>query len=115
MRPLMTSPLPYNRQHINFGISSGYAIGALRGIRESKDIGCLASVSKDKVTQILTETDGCRVIPQSREDYVALFWFDHVDGRDPVLIEIFPENFPWLVFTLVVILAHIEKLMRQPA
>ncbi|KAF3065682.1 hypothetical protein CFAM422_009597 [Trichoderma lentiforme] len=90
----------FNREHINFGIFGGYAISALGGVRESKDIDCLASVSKEKVTQILTETDGFRVIPQSREDYVAFLWSDHVDGRNPVLIEIFCERFPGATYVM---------------
>ncbi|EQK99582.1 hypothetical protein G6O67_005588 [Ophiocordyceps sinensis] len=80
--------------HVNFGIFGGYAIGALGGVRESKDIDCLASVSKDEIMEILDRKQGFQAIPQSRQDYVAFFWSDKPDRSHAVLVEIFCERFP---------------------
>ncbi|KAM4054324.1 ser/Thr protein phosphatase [Hirsutella rhossiliensis] len=80
--------------HIIFGIFGGYAIGALGGVRESKDVDCLASVSKDEIVEILDGKAGFQAIPQSRQDYVAFFWSDKTDRNNAVLVEIFCEKFP---------------------
>lgn len=57
--------------NIRFGIFGGYAIGTLGGPRESKDVDCLASVSKQQIVALLNGKAGFTVIPQSRQDYVA--------------------------------------------
>lgn len=87
--------------NINFGVFGGYAISVLGGVRESKDIDCLASVSKNDVMALLNGRNGFTVIPQSRQDYVAFFW--QVPGKssgvkvNPVLVEIFCERFPGML------------------
>lgn len=81
-------------ERINFGIFGGYAIGAVGGVRESKDIDCLASVSKDQIIRLLNNREGFQVIPQSRQDYVAFFWSNRADRTNAVLVEIFCEQFP---------------------
>ncbi|KAI1108469.1 ser/Thr protein phosphatase [Nemania sp. NC0429] len=89
-----------SREGINFGIFGGYAIGAVGGVRESKDVDCLASITKAQVIQLLDNQEGFRVIPQSREDYVAFFWSDQSDSRNAVLVEIFCEQFPGARYTM---------------
>lgn len=83
-----------SQEHVKFGIFGGYAIGAIGGVRESKDIDCLASVSKDRIIQVLNNKGGFQAIPQSRQDYVAFFWSDKPDRQNAVLVEIFCEQFP---------------------
>ncbi|OAA61259.1 hypothetical protein SPI_05283 [Niveomyces insectorum RCEF 264] len=65
-----------SRENISYGIFGGYAIGIMGGVRESKDVDCLASVSKSQIIQLLDKKEGFQAIPQSREDYVAFFWSD---------------------------------------
>lgn len=78
-----------SRNGIKFGIFGGYAVGILGGPRESKDVDCLASVTKKQIISLLDGKEGFQCIPQSREDYVAFFWSER-----PVLVEIFCERFP---------------------
>lgn len=81
---------------VRFGVFGGYAVSVLGGVRESKDIDCLASVTKDEAVALLDGRNGFVVIPQSRQDYVAFFWEDPRKSRssNPVLVEIFCERFP---------------------
>lgn len=58
------------QENINFGIFGGYAIGAIGGVRESKDVDCLASTSKEEIVQLLDGKEGFVAIPQTRTDYV---------------------------------------------
>ncbi|KAK6222222.1 hypothetical protein QIS74_04477 [Colletotrichum tabaci] len=88
------------QEGISFGIFGGYAIGAIGGVRESKDIDCLASVSKDQIIRVLNSREGFQAIPQSRQDYVAFLWSDHADRRNAVLVEIFCEKFPGAQFSM---------------
>lgn len=83
-----------NEQHITFGIFGGYAIGALGGVRESKDIDCLASVSKEQILQLMDCKEGFQAVPQTRQDYVAFLWSDKADRSNAVLVEVFCERFP---------------------
>ena len=62
--------------HITFGIFGGYAIAAHGGQRESKDIDCLAAVSKQTILSLLDGKQGFVAVPQTREDYVAFLWSD---------------------------------------
>ncbi|CAJ2507505.1 Uu.00g086910.m01.CDS01 [Anthostomella pinea] len=71
---------------VNFGIFGGYAIGAVGGVRESKDIDCLAYVSKEQVVELLNGKHGFQVIPQTRQDYVAFLWSDKSDRKNAVLV-----------------------------
>lgn len=82
------------RSNVRFGIFGGFAIGALGGPRESKDIDCLASGSKEQIINILDGQDGFVVVPQSRTDYVAFLWSDAQDRSRAVLVEIFCEQYP---------------------
>ncbi|RCI14421.1 hypothetical protein L249_6186 [Ophiocordyceps polyrhachis-furcata BCC 54312] len=70
-----------NRQNIAFGIFGGYAIGTIGGVRESKDIDCLASVSKDQILQLLDRKEGFQAVPQTRQDYAAFLWSDKADRK----------------------------------
>ncbi|KAI0474009.1 hypothetical protein GGR56DRAFT_649980 [Xylariaceae sp. FL0804] len=79
---------------VHFGIFGGYAIGAIGGVRESKDIDCLASVTKEQIIHLLDHKEGFQAIPQTRQDYVAFLWSDRPDRKNAVLVEIFCEKFP---------------------
>jgi hypothetical protein len=82
-----------NQANVRFGIFGGYAIGVLGGVRESKDIDCIASISKQQIITLLDKKEGFEAIPQSRQDYVAFFWSDKPDRSNAVLVEIFCEQF----------------------
>src|SRR5690348_16988257 len=82
------------RAGIKFGIFGGYAIAVRGGLRESKDIDCLASVSKQQVINLLDGVDGFVAVPQSRLDYVAFLWSDRPNRANAVLVEVFCEQFP---------------------
>ncbi|KAL4799216.1 hypothetical protein BDV19DRAFT_385467 [Aspergillus venezuelensis] len=79
--------------NVHFGIFGGYAIGVMGGSCESKDIDCLASITKEQVIALLNGKDGFAVIPQTPQDYVAFLWSERADGRNAVLVEIFCEHF----------------------
>ncbi|KAG6011312.1 hypothetical protein E4U43_008399 [Claviceps pusilla] len=90
-----------SREQIAFGIFGGYAVATFGGPRESKDVDCIASVSRDQVIQLLNGKDGFQLIPQTRQDYVAFFWSDPTErGNKVVLVEIFCEKFPGSQFAL---------------
>ncbi|KAI0378961.1 hypothetical protein F5Y04DRAFT_283331 [Hypomontagnella monticulosa] len=97
---------------IHFGIFGGYAIAAMGGPRESKDIDCLASVSKEKIIELLDGINGFAVIPQTRRDYVAFLWSDRPD-RGAVLVEIFCEQFPGARYSLGSIQTNVLSLNGQ--
>ena len=81
--------------NVKHGIFGGYAIATLGGSRESKDVDCIAALSKDQAINLLNAKEGFTVIPQTRTDYVAFFWSDDPNDRhDVVLVEIFTERFP---------------------
>lgn len=80
--------------NVRFGIFGGYAITALGGPRESKDVDCLASLTKAQAISILDGKNGFTVIPQTRQDYVAFLWTPPGDKNRAVLVEIFCESFP---------------------
>jgi hypothetical protein len=61
--------------------------------RESKDIDCIAYISKEEVISLLDGKEGFTAVPHTRQDYVAFLWSDKPDGRHDVLIEIFCEQF----------------------
>lgn len=88
-----------SQNNVRFGIFGGYAIGVYGGVRESKDIDCIASVSKEQIIDLLHGKQGFTVIPQARQDYVAFLWTERADGRNAVLVEIFCEQFPGTRFT----------------
>jgi len=79
---------------INFGIFGGYAIAVLGGQRESKDIDCVASVTKEQIIAVMDGVNGFVAVPQGREDYVAFLWSDKPNLQNAVLVEIFCEQFP---------------------
>lgn len=80
--------------NIKFGIFGGYAVVTLGGVRESKDIDCVAKGTKAQIIALLDNKNGFAVLPQTRQDYVAFFWSAPGDNRNSVLVEIFPEQFP---------------------
>ncbi|OAP54568.1 hypothetical protein AYL99_11016 [Fonsecaea erecta] len=82
-----------DKANIKHGIFGGYAIGALGGPRENKDIDCIASTSKEALVQLLDGNSGFQCIPQSRTDYVAFLWSDRADRGNAVLVEVFVEQF----------------------
>lgn len=55
---------------VQFGIFGGYAVTILGGVRESKDIDCIASLTRARAIVILNEKTGFSLIPQTRQDYV---------------------------------------------
>ncbi|OAR00236.1 hypothetical protein LLEC1_06453 [Akanthomyces lecanii] len=66
----------------------------LGGFRTTKDIDCLASVTKTDVVGLLDGQHGFEAVPQTRQDYVAFLWSDKPDKGNAVLVEIFCEQFP---------------------
>jgi hypothetical protein len=82
-----------NEVHVKHGIFGGYAIGALGGPRESKDIDCLASISKRSLISFIDGKAGFQYISQTRPDYAAFFWSESPDRKNPVLVEVFVEQF----------------------
>src|SRR4029077_5058450 len=82
-----------SQANIRFGIFGGYAIGVLGGVRESKDIDCIASISKQQIITLLDGKEGFVAVPQSRQDYVAFLWSDTPNRSNAVLVEIFCEQF----------------------
>ena len=57
--------------NVKHGIFSSYAIGVLGGPRESKEIDCIALVSKQDAINILNRKEGFHFVDQTRDDYVA--------------------------------------------
>ncbi|KAH7119386.1 ser/Thr protein phosphatase [Dactylonectria estremocensis] len=90
-----------SRQGIDFGIFGGYAIGTMGGAHESKDIDCLASVTKEQIISLLDNEEGFQAISQSRQDYVAFLWSDRADRSHAVLVEIFCEQFPGAQYSMM--------------
>ena len=82
-----------NGASVRFGIFGGYAISVLGGFRESKDIDCIASTSKQQIIDLLDGHDGFEAVPQGRQDYVAFLWSDKPDHSNSVLVEVFCEKF----------------------
>ncbi|RSL84853.1 hypothetical protein CDV31_016650 [Fusarium ambrosium] len=90
-----------SREGIDFGIFGGYAIGTMGGTRESKDIDCLASSTKEQIISLLNNKEGFQAISQNRQDYVAFLWSDQPDRRHAVLVEIFCEQFPGAQYSMM--------------
>ncbi|KAK5448000.1 hypothetical protein LTS15_009024 [Exophiala xenobiotica] len=82
-----------NKANIQHKIIGGYAIGVLGGPRESKDIDCIASTSKQALAQLLNGKSGFQYVTQSPNDYVAFLWSDRADRGNAVLVEVFVEQF----------------------
>ncbi|KAK8173802.1 hypothetical protein IWX90DRAFT_413199 [Phyllosticta citrichinensis] len=81
---------------IKFGILGGYAVSVLGGNRESKDVDCIVSASKQEILRVLDGKNGFKALPQTREDYVAFLWSE----TPTVLVEIFCARFPGAVYAL---------------
>lgn len=79
--------------NFKYGIFGGYAVSILGGPRETKDIDCLASASKEQIVALLHGTDGFEYIDQNRTDYVAFLWSDKPRDSRAVLVEIFVDQF----------------------
>jgi hypothetical protein len=80
---------------VRHGVFGGFAIGALggEGWRGSKDVDCVASITKEALVSLLDGRDGFVWINQARIDYTAFLWSDTADRAQPVLVEVFPDNF----------------------
>ena len=81
---------------VKFGIFGGFAILCLGGVRESKDVDCIASITKPQILELLNDRDGFSALPQTRQDYVAFIWstFANESIGDSVLVEVFCADFP---------------------
>lgn len=80
--------------NVKFAVFGGYAVTTLGGTRESKDVDCIAKLTKEDAIRLLDQRNGFAVVPQTRQDYVAFLWSKSGDSRNAVLVEIFPERFP---------------------
>ena len=79
--------------NIKHGCFGGFAIGAIGGNRESKDIDCIASINKQELVAMLDGANGFRYVDQDRDDYALFFWSDKPDRAQAVTVEIFVEKF----------------------
>lgn len=79
--------------NIKHGIFGGYAVTVLGGPRETKDVDCLASASKDQIVTLLNAREDFTFIPQSRQDYAAFLWSAKPADRKNVLVELFVDTF----------------------
>lgn len=79
--------------NVQHGIFGGYAVSTLGGPRASKDVDCVASLSKERVVAILNSRPDFTWIPQVREDYVGFIWQEHPKSKRTILVEIFPTQF----------------------
>jgi hypothetical protein len=84
-----------DKQPIYFGFFGGYAINAYGGQRECKDIDCLADATKQQIINVLDGKEGFVKAPiQTSEDYVAFLWSEQPNRQNPVLVEIWCDQFP---------------------
>ncbi|KAI1135555.1 hypothetical protein F5Y05DRAFT_416228 [Hypoxylon sp. FL0543] len=90
----------FSRAGVSFGIFGGHAIQVFGSPRSTKDIDCLARITKLQVIQLFHEQEGFRVVSQVRDDYALLFWFDPAKKHNPVVVEIFCEQFPGFVHSM---------------
>ncbi|EFE44409.1 hypothetical protein TRV_00825 [Trichophyton verrucosum HKI 0517] len=98
---------------VKFGIFGGYAVAALGGPRESKDVDCLACVNKDQILNILDGKSGFVAVPQSRRDYVAFLWSDKPTRERAVLVEIFCEGFPGATFNMSNVVPNVTQIAGE--
>lgn len=78
---------------IRHGIFGGFAVTVLGGPRETKDVDCLASASKEQIVALLNGRDGFTFIPQPSPDYAAFLWSAKPGDRRNVLVELFVDTF----------------------
>jgi hypothetical protein len=84
-----------DKQPIYFGFFGGYAINAYGGQRECKDIDCIADATKQQIINVLDGKEGFVKAPiQTTEDYVAFLWSEQPNRQNPVLVEIWCDQFP---------------------
>lgn len=79
--------------NIPYGIFGGFAIACLGGVRESKDVDCIAKVNKERLINMVNNRSGFVFVDQTRQDYVAFLWSDSPDRRNAVLLEGFVDEF----------------------
>ena len=79
--------------NVQHGIFGGYAIAVLGGPRASKDVDCVTVSDRAGLVAIIGARSDFTLIPQTREDYVSFFWHEMPNSR-PVLVELFPTQFP---------------------
>ncbi|KAL4932486.1 uncharacterized protein BDV17DRAFT_196954 [Aspergillus undulatus] len=102
--------------NIRFGIFGGYALNALGSVRRTKDINCLASVSKEQAIALLDGKNGFSVALQHRQDYVKFMWpwpprSDESGELDAIPVEIFCEVFPGAQYSMSTM--HPEPTVRS--
>ena len=83
-----------NEAGVKYGAFGSFALCALVRPRESKDVDCIASISKPQVVALMDGKEGFVCVNQSREDYVAFLWSDSPERKHAVLVEIFVSAFP---------------------
>lgn len=77
--------------NVDHGIFGGFAVAAIGGPRESKDIDCAVGCSKEWLVSALSKVKGFKSMGNSRPD---LAQFLYGDGN--VLVEFFPStSFLW--------------------
>lgn len=70
-----------------FGIFGGYAIAAMGGPRESKDIDCAVNCEKEWLVEQLQSRSDFKYMGNSRKDLAAFLY-----GTRGVLVEFFPSK-----------------------
>ena len=90
---------------IKHGIFGGYALSCLGGTRESKDIDCLVSASKEKIISLLDGNNGFKYINQARPDCVAFLWSEKPKDPRAVLVEVFVDQFQGKIIALSFIIS----------
>ncbi|KAI0890789.1 hypothetical protein F4806DRAFT_489882 [Annulohypoxylon nitens] len=83
----------FSNENIKYGIFGGYAISAFGGLRATKDIDVLASISKDELLKLVTKEHGFDALTQARDDYVAFLYADKAAPKLQVLVEVFCAKF----------------------
>ncbi|SRR6266498_193212 len=101
--------------NIKHGVFGVFAIGTMGGNRESKDIDCIASVTKPEIIAVLDGKEGFRYVDQSRDDYVMFFWSDKPDRSQAVTVEIFVEKFQGTILAASVRLRAINTNVANDA
>ncbi|KAI0378524.1 hypothetical protein F5Y04DRAFT_283752 [Hypomontagnella monticulosa] len=89
-----------SQKNLRFGIFGGYAIAVMQGVRDTSDIDCLVSASKDDVIEVLDGKGSFILLPSPRQDYALFHWRDLPTGRYPVQVKMFFTHFPEAIHTM---------------
>ncbi|KAI1086122.1 hypothetical protein F5B19DRAFT_498651 [Rostrohypoxylon terebratum] len=90
----------FSNENIKYGIFGGHAISAFGGVRVTKDIDVLASVSKDELLKLVTKEHGFDALTQARDDYVAFLYAEKAALKFQVLVEVFCVKFKDSQYTM---------------